>query len=52
MILQHTPRAVTVAPSLLVIVPPQLAVVCVILLTDEVERIGILARVVNEISFP
>ena len=39
-VLQHTPLAVTVAPPLLVIFPPLVAVVWVIEVVDEVLRVG------------
>jgi hypothetical protein len=39
-ILQHTPRAVTVAPPSLVILPPQFAVVGVIEFTFQVFKTG------------
>ena len=39
-VLQHTPLAVTVAPPLLVIFPPLVAVVWVIEVVDEVLSVG------------
>ena len=51
--LQHTPLAVTVAPPLLVISPPQLAVVCVVLEIEAVVNTGSVAGwVENETLFP
>ena len=39
-VLQQTPREVTDAPPSLVILPPLVAVVCVIVVTAVVERVG------------
>ena len=52
-VLQHTPRAVTVAPPSLVIFPPLVAVVCVVADAAVVVRTGIVDAVeVKLISFP
>ena len=52
-VLQHTPRAVTVAPPSLVIFPPLVAVVCVIADAAVVVRTGTVDAVeVKLISFP
>jgi hypothetical protein len=49
---QHTPLTVIVAPPFEVILPPLEAVVCVMEDGDVVVKAGIVARVVNETSFP
>jgi len=53
-VLQHTPRAVTVAPPSEVTLPPLVAVVWVISLAAVVVTVGatMVAEVVNVISFP
>jgi len=51
---QHIPLEVTVAPPLEVTLPPHLADVCVILVTDFVETVGVVTavKVVNETISP
>ena len=51
-VLQHTPRAVIVAPPSDIIVPPHCAVVSVMALTAAVVNIGGIADVVNAIVMP
>ena len=46
-VLQHTPRAVTVAPPEAVTLPPQVAEVAVILLTALVVTVGVVSEVVK-----
>ena len=51
-VLQHTPRAVTAAPPVLVTLPPLVAVVLVILLAAVVVTVGATALVVKVIWLP
>ena len=54
-VLQQTPLAVTIAPPFPVILPPLVAVVCVMLLAAVVVRVGttgVAELVVNVISLP
>ena len=51
-VLQHTPRAVTVAPPSEVTFPPHVADVAVILLTVLVVNVGATARVVKTLCSP
>lgn len=51
-VLQQTPLAVMAPPPSDVIFPPDAAVVVVIELIVEVVKVGTLAKVVNETSFP
>jgi len=49
---QHTPLAVILAPPLVVTLPPDVAVVCVIVETGAVVIVGTVARVVKIKSLP
>ena len=51
-VLQHTPRAVTVAPPSLVTLPPELAEVAAIRDTAVVVTVGAVRVVVNSTSLP
>lgn len=51
-VLQHIPRSVTVAPPLLDILPPLLAVVAVIKEAEVVVRVAISGLAAKEISLP
>ena len=51
-VLQHTPRAVTAAPPLFVMLPPETAVVHVGEDITAVVKVGVKAEAVNVKSFP
>ena len=51
-VLQHTPRAVTAAPPLFVMLPPETAVVLVGEVMVVVVKVGVTADAVNGTSLP